>query len=59
MADMRLAVGRWRTIIERKGIAAFTLVDCFLGDIILLSRTSGPLFHAPRNSGWCLLCYTN
>ena len=34
MADMRLAVGRRRAIIEREGIAALTLVDCLLCDVV-------------------------
>ena len=31
---MRLAVGRRRAIIEREGIAALTLVDCLLCDVV-------------------------
>ena len=34
MADMRLAVGRRRAIIEREGIATLTLVDCLLCDVV-------------------------
>ena len=34
MADMRLAVGRRRAIVEREGIAALALVDCLLSDVM-------------------------
>ena len=34
VADMRLAVGRRRAIVEREGIAALALVDCLLSDVM-------------------------
>ena len=41
---MRLAVSRRRAIIERKGIAAFTLVNRLLRDVIFLPEIQNFLF---------------
>ena len=39
MTDVRLAVRRWRAVVEREYVAAFALVDRTLEDVVLVPET--------------------
>ena len=41
VTDMRLAVSRWRSVIENIGLAFFTAVNTFFKDIVIVPE----LFH--------------